>query len=215
MDYRQTEISILGDEVDEGIEGTKLSFSFFDRPLCLLFLGFPISSANPNSFSSRLSISDLLLDLRAFLGDAQPSTPIWAVLFLHRRRDPVGSTGSSPISSRSARRVLDLRSGEGERSKSSCRGRELEALRDRVDGEEVFLGDGDGTRSRESWGDSSLPTLRLPILARREAHFIPDRGSERWEGGVDSINELNPMWSICERFLGSLDEEWDFFVGIA
>lgn len=140
---------VLGDELEEGTEGTKLNFSFLDRPLCRLFLNFPISSAIPKSLSSLTSCSTLLRGLRVFLGEAHPNTPIWLILLLHRLRDPVASRGSSPMSILSVSRVLDLRSGEGERSKSSWRGRGLE-------GDRVLLGDS-VLRSREILGLSWPP----------------------------------------------------------
>lgn len=139
----------FGDELEEGTEGTKLNFSFLDRPLCRLFLNFPISSAIPKSLSSLTSCSTLLRGLRVFLGEAHPNTPIWLILLLHRLRDPVASRGSSPMSILSVSRVLDLRSGEGERSKSSWRGRGLE-------GDRVLLGDS-VLRSREILGLSWPP----------------------------------------------------------
>lgn len=101
--------SVFGDEVEGGTEGTKFTFSFFDRTLFLLFLGFPTSSANPISFSSRTSSSERFLGLRVLFGDW--STPIWDSPFLRRRRGAAGSGNSSAAISM---RVLDLRRGEGD-----------------------------------------------------------------------------------------------------
>jgi hypothetical protein len=73
------DLYILVVELEEGNEWTKesFSFSFLDRPLCLLFLTLPTSSTKPiKSLSSLLSTSNLLLNLLLLLGEAQPKEPV-------------------------------------------------------------------------------------------------------------------------------------------
>jgi len=183
---KRTHFYILGVVLEEGNEGTKesFSFSFLDRPLCLLFLNFPTSSTKPiKSLSSLLSTSNLLLNLLLLLGEAQPKEPIWDPLLLHLLLDPFCSkTPSSGISYRSTRRFLDFLKGEGERSSCSWRGGELvEDLSERLDG--VFFSD-EGIRSRDSCGGFASGSIEYVILDKREADFAWELGFDLWEGVV-------------------------------
>lgn len=182
------ESGVLGDELAEGTEGTRLNFSFRERPLCRLFLAFPISSAKPKSLSSLKSCSTLRRVLRAFLGEAHPNAPIWLALALHRLLDPAASTGSSTMSILSVSRALDLRRGEGERSKSSWRGRGLE-------GDRVLVGDG-VLRSTEMLGIFWPPWSRSSIPARREADLVADL----WGSGGEAMVDLQ----LCESIEGMM-----------
>jgi len=186
------DLYILVVELEEGNEWTKesFSFSFLDRPLCLLFLTLPTSSTKPiKSLSSLLSTSNLLLNLLLLLGEAQPKEPVWDPLVLHLLLDPFCSKPpSSGISSRSARRVLDFLEGDGERRRSSRRGRKLvEDLSERLDGVDgVSFGD-EGIRSRDSWGGRDSGSIEYVILDKREADFAWVFEFDLWEGGVVSI----------------------------
>ncbi|KAJ6736400.1 hypothetical protein OIU85_018585 [Salix viminalis] len=97
-----------------------------------------------------------LFSLLLLLGEAQPIEPARDPLLLHLLLDldPFCSQPpSSVISSRSARRVLDFLEGDGERRRSSRRGRKpIEDLSERLDGVDGFSFGDEGIRSRGEIG---------------------------------------------------------------